>query len=414
MLGAALGLLSGCRREPGTGAFLTIATAWSEAERTEVEREFARWVEGQPVAAPRIAWIVLAPADDLGRIARRPAWGLDPRGRAPDILLGGPASSYRRLARAGRLAGADRPDGPPWRVVRRASIGWLMSAPAAAAARRPDLGFDDPRRAPVALAWARGELGRGAWADGYARLVREAGGPRRIGRVAGSSLGAVERGGLEATPAVGPGRWTRAGGRTVFQAIAGAPEWLEGVAIVAGGRRLGPARSFLRFLAERGTSELPPDPPRDSGADDDESDGLLADLLGATLVDAQDELWNAWQALDRAGNPPRAERWMTEAPPWPPASVAKLGQRDGSGTLTRTLAEQVAPDPTIRAWLLRSWLEPERPIDGRRLAELSQAAEGRLMREPRFRAWLRAEWTAWARQRYRRVARTAAVEGPAS
>ena len=35
------------------------------------------------------------------------------------------------------------------------------------------------------------------------------------------------------------------------------------------------------------------------------------------------------------------------------------------------------------------------------------AAEGRLAREPRFRAWLRGEWTAWTRQLYRRVARLA-------
>ena len=41
------------------------------------------------------------------------------------------------------------------------------------------------------------------------------------------------------------------------------------------------------------------------------------------------------------------------------------------------------------------------------LAELAGAADGRLAREPRFRAWLRGEWTAWTRQLYRRVARLA-------
>jgi hypothetical protein len=44
------------------------------------------------------------------------------------------------------------------------------------------------------------------------------------------------------------------------------------------------------------------------------------------------------------------------------------------------------------------------------LDELATAASGKLTSEPRFREWLRAEWTAWARQRYRRVVRK--VEDP--
>ena len=42
----------------------------------------------------------------------------------------------------------------------------------------------------------------------------------------------------------------------------------------------------------------------DNAADPD-SESLVADLLGATLVDAQDELWAAWDALERAGHPSR-------------------------------------------------------------------------------------------------------------
>ena len=134
---------------------------------------------------------------------------------------------------------------------------------------------------------------------------------------------------------------------------------------------------------------------------------MLADLLGATLVDAQDELWDAWEALERAGHPERAERWMTQAPPWPPASVEIILREDASSALPETLASQLAPDADVRAWLLQSWLRPTRLIDGAWLEELAGGAGGRLVREPRFRAWLRAEWRAWARQRYRRVARLA-------
>ena len=60
--------------------------------------------------------------------------------------------------------------------------------------------------------------------------------------------------------------------------------------------------------------------------------------VGPTLVDAQDELWAAWGRLEAAGRPERAERWMTEPPPWPPASIARMLQRgEEGGTLLETL-----------------------------------------------------------------------------
>jgi len=134
-------------------------------------------------------------------------------------------------------------------------------------------------------------------------------------------------------------------------------------------------------------------------------------LLGATLVDARAELIAARSALESAGWPARSSRWFAEAPPWPPASVAKLRAeaKGGPAPLVATLAEQVAPDPEVRAWLLRSWDRPPRPIDGALLDELAGALDGRVGREPRLRSWLRGEWTAWARQRYRRVARSIAA-----
>jgi hypothetical protein len=121
----------------------------------------------------------------------------------------------------------------------------------------------------------------------------------------------------------------------------------------------------------------------------------------------------AWTQLAAAGHPPRAEGWMSEAPPWPPASVDKLLRRGDEGAvLLETLTTQVTPAADLRNWLLRSWLGPPRRVDGRLLAELARAEGGRLVREPRFRMWLRSEWTAWARQRYRRVVRLAAGAVP--
>lgn len=80
--------------------------------------------------------------------------------------------------------------------------------------------------------------------------------------------------------------------------------------------------------------------------------------------------------------------------------------------MVETLAGQVAPEADSRAWLVRSWLSPPRNVNGTFLQELNAAVDGRLALEPRFRSWLRSEWTAWARQRYRRVARNA--EAPRS
>jgi len=176
---------------------------------------------------------------------------------------------------------------------------------------------------------------------------------------------------------------------------------VEGVAIAPSARSPRVARDFIGAIG--GDS-----PPADRVGDD-----LLTDLLGATLVDARPELIAAIAAVERAGVAARdSAAKLTEAPPWPPASVAELVRKrrargDDPAPWVETLARQMVPDFEARAWLLASWDRPERPIDGELLAELARAAGGDLAREPRFRAWLRGEWREWARQRYRRVARRA-------
>lgn len=410
-----LPVLSGCIPFTGRGEPLTIATPWTEPERKAIEAEFGQWrakAEGRtrPTSSARIEWIPLAP-DDLARATRQKGSALFLRAKV-DIVLGGPASSYARMAQEGLLQSFSRPDNPAWRIARRSPIGKAVAAgstvsPTGAASKGPaPLTFDDPRHDPIALAWAKGRLHQKSWAEGYAELVREAGGPRRIGRQPGSALAAVERGEATATPAPAASVEGRAKALS-FVSVVDPPEWAEGVAILQSGPRKDMSEAFLRFLADRGQAEIPSAQESEEAEADADADALLADLLGATLVDAQDELWEAWSALGPPGHRVRLEMWMTEPPPWPPASIAKLMDRDGSGDLVRTLADELAPDADVRNWLLRGWLGPTRLIDGAWLEEASKAAEGRLLREPRFRAWLRAEWTAWARQRYRRVARQA-------
>ncbi len=383
---------------------VVVATSWPEVERGRITDAFARRLasiarDGDGAGGPiAIDWLLLEPGDDRPRLAVRR--------EAPDVLLGGPSRDFERLAAADRLAPLPEVDSAAWAVVRRGEVRLEESPRAGAGSKsvddRGEVAFDDPRIDPVSMAWAEAQLSGSAFAEEYTRLVRAAGCRRRVGNRTGAAAAAVARGEARRAPIVvfEPGESTAIGREGI--------PWLEGVAILRGGRNLAEARAFVRFLASEG--RLMPAPGSGGGASL-AARGLLADLLGATLVDAQDELREAWESLGRNGSPARELRWMTEPPPWPPASVAKLLAQDDEAAmrLVEDLAGQVAPDAAARGWLVRSWLSPPRAIDGDLLGELAGAADGSLVRERRFREWLRAEWTAWARQRYRRVSRV--VEG---
>ena len=407
-------LVCGCARVPLGNAPLTIATTWPEEEQTRLEREFHRW------GAPRIHsadgpvaidWVAVAPGDDLARVLVPPLRPLDWRGRPVDLVLGGPTSIFAGLEEQGRLVA-------PWSVARRATIGWARNSrversgealdhvrPLETLNARDTLIFDDPRHDPLALAWAQGVLRETTWTEGYALLVKAAAHSLRVPREPGASLAAVERGEAVLAPSLpfarrlaryassGPGdvdmgggcRHRHGGRQPLRQATA-----LPGV---PGGKRVRPRRVG----------------PRDGSGP---SQDLLADLLGATLVDAQNELVSGWFAWERAGRPSSSGQWLTEAPPWPPASVDKLLKTEGAGPLLDTLTEQLAPDAGDRAWLVRSWLAPERRVDGALLEEPQQ----RHRRPSDARAPLpgaygcKGEWTAWARPaRYRRVERQLAL-----
>jgi hypothetical protein len=345
---------------------LRVATTWSRAERGQLEDEYREWTNSpgadRSENALKLEWLEVS-ASAPGAINDR-----YPRA---DLLLGGPVSEYVRLARAGKLLPMAGAGSPLWYVAKRRSIGSHdVSSPGAPFALR------DPRVSPPTLVWAQGELSKGSWLEGYALLVRVYGhDPQSIVWPSGSP----------------------------------ASLWEEGAAAFRGTTKEPLALAFLRFLVERRGAA----PGVESRELDPNASDLLAELLGATLIDAQEELRAAWTALDRAGSrlPSPALNWMAEPPPWPPASVEQLQSRTGDRAmvLVHDLAGQIAPDPEARFWLVQSWLRPPRSIDGSFLEELARAAGGRLVREPRFRAWLRAEWTAWARQRYRRIARVSAA-----
>ncbi|MEO6812227.1 MAG: hypothetical protein ABI353_24225, partial [Isosphaeraceae bacterium] len=304
-----------------------------------------------------ITWVRLRPGDDPTRVVGRY--------RQADLVLGGSVSAYRRLASAGLLATTGPGNQSSWRVARRPASGSAVDA------ERVEL--DDPRRNPATLARAHALLRRGPWSEGYASLVLAAAEAQRIGSLESTHLSDYHN-------------------------------RIERVGVLATSRNRNFALNVLSVF-DRPASATDSAEPRD---DDD----LLADLLGATLVDAQGELWTARDALERAGRPDQAVRWMTEPPPWPPASVEKLKHKSDPDELLSALADQIAFDEDEHAWLLKAWALGPAPLNGDRLADLAEGLDGRLAANPRFRSWLRGEWTAWARQRYRRVARRLAEGRP--
>ena len=348
--------LPGCL-PTGEAPPLVVATAWPSKVRDELQASFSKDA-GKPTP---ITWVVLAPGEPMGRV-------VDLRGGV-DVLLGGPVAEHDRLAIDG-LSDAIRPEaGIAWDVARRPDA--TAGGPPAIDELNSLDSYSDPRDDPSSLALAGAVLEDSGWAKGYEALVRHSARSR-----------------LE------PGRPERLGL---------ARSRREGISLAGGGRNPRRARQFVEFLEGRGLAG----PPSDREADDSKADGLLADLLGAALVDALEELRQADAALERFGHPVAAESAMGQRPPWPPASVAKLQAEPGGASMVETLLEQIAPDLECRAFLLESWSGPKRAVDGALLAELAGAAQGRLAREPRFRAWLGGEWTAWTRQLYRRIARVA-------
>jgi hypothetical protein len=410
-LAAVLGGLSACNG-PAPERIL-VATSWPASDRRQLEMEFQRWVAASHAHLDhrrvRLEWLIIGPRDDLSHLASG--------GSPPEVVLGTSPAAIDRLARASQLAPIDCASSSPWCFTRcttnDAGDGFSNAHPAEPAGQgqrargqpplppndpaAPPFFLDDPRNDPVSLDWAMSQLEQGKWLNGYATLVRIAGHQGRIGHRASPGRAAVSA--QTPVPAVDTGTAPIRGGGG------------DGVAILRSAHHQDLAQGFLRFLAD--TQGLVPALGRSSvhiGVNAEVAP-IVADLLGATLVDAQDELWEAWASLERTGEAATALAWLTEPPPWPPASVAKYLRREGGRamSLIESLAAELAPEPAIRAWLIRSWLAPERKVDLVLLTELVRAADGRLCREPRFRAWLRGEWTAWARQRYRRIAREAAL-----
>lgn len=391
---AAFGL-SGCSRGIEDPRAFVIASPWLGPVREELEREFTDWLgDLREISGSPIAWGKIPEGESLDRFLRRST-------RLPDVLLGGSVDDYARLAAEGRLEGlGNETPRPYWREMSRSTIG-LTGRPAS----DPRLAMADPRVDPLTRAWCLGRLERGDWLDSYAKLIDRYGRATiAAGWRSASARAAVDRERAdEAVQELDPEK----------QDDADAEPYVEGAAIRAGSPRAPMGRKLLEFLGERRGATVGPATDGRIAARAEARD-LAAALLGATLVDAQDELRIASEAVHKAGSPEWAVGLLSQVPPWPPASVQKLLAKDGETglELLETLARQVAPEAGSRVWLSQSWLISPRTIDGEILEDIARADGGRLAREPRFRSWLGAEWTQWARQRYRWVSRLAASGVP--
>ena len=258
--------------------------------------EFRRWVAAhRPARSPAPVRIA------LGR-PRRPA--TTPRGSsaadaAVDLVLGGPASDLRATGSPERRPRPDRRRRRPpgaWPGGRRSAS--RRERPASEPASGGPPTFDDPRHDPVALAWARARARRGGLGRGLRRAR-----PRRRPRPPDRPAAGLGPGGRRArrgrtTPAVAR--------RPVGTAAPLDPRPADGGRVGRRGRR-GRRRAGIATGPASSSGSSPsaarPEPPPPIRPSRPEADGLLADLLGATLVDAQDELWAAWAALERRGHP---------------------------------------------------------------------------------------------------------------
>ena len=249
-------LASGCGF--GRSETLTIATTWTLAQRSEIDKAFQEWSIGKAV---RLRWIALTPSDEFITLVGRN----DP----PDLILGAPGRTLRRLKALKRL----ETTAPPWWVARRSMIAEVSKGRAG----EPPA-FDDFRHDPISLEWAASILAAKGWIEGYGDLVRKAGVNRPPGHQPLSAFAAFERGEVDSALTL-----ISSSERSAFKSEAAAP-WDEGLAIIAGSRSESLAREFVRDLAEAGKIGPP------SSEEIERSSGgetLLADLLSAFVQDVE-------------------------------------------------------------------------------------------------------------------------------
>lgn len=371
-------LSTGCGEGPGGREALVIWTTWDRARCDEVERVWKASRGPGPFARP--VWVPIAEDSLIRRLSN------DHR---VDLLLGGSPRLFESLASADLLRPPEDPGARSWQQVAITPVGVLAASGTREAPEswgrlqgtpaRP-LVLDDPRTDRATRCWVEARLGAATWSDGYAEIAR----------VAATAVSA-------GWPAVDDGTAGRIGmvGRDAPTPLI---HFIEGGAVPRSSRRAEEAIRLLATLAAESTEieALVMDPLVSE---------LTAELVGATLIDAHDDLRSSWRRLEAAGRIEATAARLLQPPPWPPTSVLLLNEDPARADDLDALATELAPSLEARAWLRTSWDVARRPIDGAFLAELASVDGGGLARSAGFRAWLRGEWAAWAGQWYRWVGR---------
>ncbi len=404
---------------PSNPDTLVVATTWPRPICDRLVDQI--WSNAQPQERmlwpdPPIEWLTISANEDLVRLIKR-------RPRI-DFVFGGPLDAYQRLERNGVLQ--------PWNEQSPIPVHSLMVRQLGLATGKPldptriwetwdqpqSVGkavLSDPRTSPLTSSFVNGYLSLNHWNTRWSSLVRVFANARTIlwhrGNGPGTSIGASTH---PRDPSFGIATDFEQHPSLLDSQLQFVPllddkdrplRWIEGLARTGRVTRNGLVEATQDLLMQRFAIQAQIDPESSTMLD---VNVLIDDLVGATLVDANEELRRTWRRLIAVGRPQDWESWMTGPPPWPPASVLRYRRDSVNGEPNRTLETNllrlIAPDPSLRHDLERSWQREARPIGRAILNELVQMGGGQMMREPRLRNWLRAEWTAWARQRYRRIA----------
>jgi hypothetical protein len=291
--------------------------------------------------------------------------------------------------------GRDEEDGIPADLARLADPRW-----------RGRIALDDPTLARGPILAVLDLLGSGGWSSRYHTVLKlyvNSPPPRPGLQVAAAR---VREGRAVAALGVRPSWLGDAADGLRFRRLApavGGVEWFG--ASGEGGRELiGRLGLGADEEAGRGASSVMPRRLSDPVV------ARLATLIRVACVESHAELRSALEAIERAESTrpraaARASRWLGEPQPWPPASVGVLRGKRGGDRLVSDLAGHLTTNDPDRRALEASWAREPSPLDGVALASIPRPAS------PFFDAWLRAEWGAWCRQRYRRAARLAEAAG---
>ena len=388
--------MSGCSNssvlfDQVVGRALRLATPWPAQLREQLATDFDKWITENSLTPIRIEWFACSDNDVA-------AFSSGASARLVDALVGGHVRSHQALRDESRMTFHLAAVRTPVVVADKFTqvIGWQsVSEPNLWPSAGPPLAFPSPLLDELSRVYSMAVWNSNPdQAIGYARWIKLA----RGFAVTAKSHAAAR---LALVPSnSSPNAWK--GGAGLNEALGLQPaepvHWPEALTFFdsdAGGM---PLRDlFQRFCHDTNRLKTV------ISADKTASAEVMLDLAAILLDRCHADLQAAWQVIDQSTGEERArtERYLTERPPWPPASVQDLAKRRGFEYVV-ALVEQMAVDGDERDWLIHEFQQPAGLVD---LKRLENAVDGRLKNSIRFRAWLRAEWSAWVRQRCRRVQR---------